>query len=121
MFRENVPIYKYASTLKQNNVFGHIAIAYTNHRTATIVSRDPTHLVSLDKKFFTEICSQINNETEHMLSYLKDSFPGLSNDYLANLLSKMEEKSYKLGDILYNVGDNPKFCFIVKQGEVTVF
>ena len=107
-------------SIKKHKSFGHIALSYTNRRTATIVSRKNVHLLSLQKSFFTEIGSKINQQTEVILDFLKSAFPGLSTNHLANLMSKMKEKTYRMNTKILEKGKFPKFCYIIKSGEVKV-
>lgn len=121
LFRNNKPLYKKVAQISDFKMFGDIALAYNNsRRTATIVSEQIVHLVCLDRKSYAEIGSQVNKKTEYLLGFLKKSFSGLKNDQLANLLSKMKEKSYKLNEVIVSRGIKPKFCYIISQGEVTV-
>lgn len=120
LFIDGLPIYHHAATMRPMSIFGHIALTIASHRTATIVSKEPSHLLSLEKVYFTQICTQIGNEVEDLMNFLRLSLPGLNNEHLANLVSKLREKKYRMGHRLIKIGENPKFCYLVKSGEVTV-
>jgi len=47
---------------------------------------------------------------------LKEYLPGLSNNYLANILCRVVEVKYNIGDVLIKYGSIPKRCFIIKEG-----
>lgn len=72
--------------------FGEIALSYTNKRTATIVAEEESFVLSLSKKAFQEVCEKASETTAVFLKFLKDSFPGLDNNCLANLLCLIQEK-----------------------------
>jgi cAMP-dependent protein kinase regulator len=117
-FKNRIPIYKVKGDIKQYQTFGEIALSYTNRRTATIVANERTFLLSLSKKAFQDVCQRANENTGNFLKFLKDSFPGLSHNSLANLLCTLKEKRVRLGKKLMTTGQIPKHCYIVKKGRV---
>jgi CRP-like cAMP-binding protein len=120
-FRNRVPIYEIKPfSLGRFASFGEIALSYTNKRTATIVASKQSYLLSLSKRAFTEVCEKASETTAIFLKFLKESFPGLDNNCLANLLCLLKEKKFPLGTKLAEAGKIPDSCFIIKSGRVNV-
>lgn len=106
--------------IQQHGTFGEIALSYTNRRTATIVSTKKSYLLSLTSRNFNDICDKASDLTAIFLRFLKQSFPGLTNAGLANLLCLLKEKKVKYGRKLTEIGKVPTHCYIIKSGFVQV-
>lgn len=100
--------------------FGEIALSYTNRRTATIVPTKHSYLLSLTSRAFNDICDKASDLTAIFLRFLKQSFPGLTNAGLANLLCLLKEVKVKYGRKLTEIGKVPENCYIIKSGFVKV-
>ena len=119
-FKDRIPKYSIKATLSSLSTFGEIALSYTNRRTATIMASQDCTMLTLSKKVFSEVCDDARGQTANFLRFLKESFPGLSNSCLANLLCRLKERKMKLGTKLVNLGKIPESCYIIKTGHVKI-
>jgi len=107
-------------TLRNGESFGEIALSYTNYRTASCFTSAETYLLFLSKSSFYEICNQTISLTNTLLRFFKETFPGLGNRYLADMICLIKKKAVPYGFKLIERGMVPSNCYIIWKGEAKV-
>ena len=120
VFYKHIPIYRVENTISDGMTFGDIALSYSNRRTATCVTSKKCVFLTLQKSVFTSILKNIIHLTSELIIKVKEHFPGLYNNNLANILCKFKKKIFPFGCPIIKFNTIPKYCYIVDIGEVKV-
>ena len=117
--------YIISKVLKVGMAFGELG-SKNNLRNETIVCNEKCHFAIMTKNDYKEILMEIerikrNNELIFLgKTFLKDA-PFMSKESLLAFRYTFDKKKFKTGQILYELGDSPQDCFLVKKGEIQVF
>ena len=121
--QKQYPDMKIQKRLSKNSAFGEIALLSHAARTGTIVCREETHLMTLDRRAYEKLFGEY-----HQQKYLEkvefiqkiDLFHDWSRKNISALLYMFEEKQYSRGAILYKEKDPCNTFFCIKEGEIEV-
>lgn len=110
--------------LRVGSGFGEIG-QKNNLRVETIVCNEDCHFAVMSKADYREILFEIekikrNQDLEFVSkTFLKDA-PFISKDNLLSFLYNFDKRKFPGGTVIYDAGDHPQECFLIKKGEVEV-
>ncbi|KAL4470100.1 hypothetical protein ABPG72_008759 [Tetrahymena utriculariae] len=110
-------------TIKVGDAFGEIALMNNARRTASIICREETIMVTLSKQSYDKILSNYHQKKfMESVNFLKEFsfFANWQNSKINGLLQSMEKRAAQYKEIIYKEGDNPDFVYFIKEGEFEV-
>lgn len=116
--------YQVSKILKVGMAFGELS-SKIKQRNEAIVCNEDCELAIMVKNDYRDILMEIerikkNNDLKFLTStFLKDA-PFMSKNSLLSLRCIFEKKKLKGGTSIYEIGENPQECFLMKKGEVEV-
>ena len=116
--------YIVSKILKVGMAFGEMG-QKNNLRSETVVCNEECHFTIMSKNDYREILMEIekikrNNDFEFLKkTFLKDA-PFISKDNLLSFRYNFEKKKFTAGTVIYETGESPQECFLIKKGEIEV-
>ena len=110
-------------TLKTGAAFGELALEDGNLRTATIVAKTSTHLVSLSKKSYKKFLQEIQRQKNQVIvDFLLKTpvFQGFPESFYGELGYSIIVSEISFGSYVYKEGQSADFVYFVMEGEVEV-
>ncbi|KAL4503019.1 hypothetical protein ABPG72_014248 [Tetrahymena utriculariae] len=103
--------------------FGEIALITSQPRTATLILRQDSYLMTLSKEAYNKILGQydqiILRDRKKFLMYFQ-CFKYHNYSKLLSLLHFMKIQVFNKKHVLYKEGDKPDHIYFIKQGEVEI-
>ncbi|KAL4432115.1 hypothetical protein ABPG74_014369 [Tetrahymena malaccensis] len=119
---EHFPRYQCVKIYKPGEAFGEIALLTTeNKRMASIICKEDSWFISLDKEGFNEIQGSYQ---QHLLNekvyFMKkfEIFKPVAVNKILSFLHEFQEKIYTVGKKIYCQGDRGEKIFFLMEGEV---
>ncbi|EAS03972.2 glycosyl hydrolase family 31 protein (macronuclear) [Tetrahymena thermophila SB210] len=110
-------------TLKVGDAFGEIALMNNARRTASIICKEETIMVTLSKQSYDKILSNYHQKKfMESVNFLKEFsfFANWQNSKINGLYQNMEKRAAQYKEIIYKEGDNADFVYFIKEGEFEV-
>ncbi|KAL4442362.1 hypothetical protein ABPG74_005703 [Tetrahymena malaccensis] len=110
-------------TLKVGDAFGEIALMNNARRTASIICKEETIMVTLSKQSYDKILSNYHQKKfMESVNFLKEFsfFANWQNSKINGLYQNMEKRAAQYKEVIYKEGDNADFVYFIKEGEFEV-
>ncbi|XP_062516451.1 uncharacterized protein LOC134191842 [Corticium candelabrum] len=111
-----------ATLLQKGNCFGEIALIHDCRRTASVVTREPVELLSIDKRSFSRYPSGFQSDMMLKEKFAREVqlFSGWKEDELQELLFKSQVIDYQIGKVIDQNGSNSHYLYILMEGRCKV-
>ena len=116
--------YIVSKVLKVGMAFGEMG-GNNTLRGESVVCNEECHFVVMNKTDYREILMEIERiKAENDAAFLAQTFlkdaPFLSKENLLAFKYNFEKKKFNTGAVIYESGESPQECFLIKKGEVQV-
>lgn len=103
--------------------FGEIALINDNERTASVITREDSVFLSLDRQTYFKIfgkfhSEKINNEFQFLKSY--HFFKRIPDRYILNLVYELEYHSFQRNSYIYKADEKVENLYFIKSGIVEI-
>eukprot|EP00164_Ancoracysta_twista_P010257 GFYU01015416.1.p1 GENE.GFYU01015416.1~~GFYU01015416.1.p1 ORF type:complete len:659 (-),score=127.64 GFYU01015416.1:278-2254(-) len=112
---------KPAATLGRGESFGELALATTSIRPSTVITREATELLVLDRKDYDRILrsdSRIEEQAEFINSMMP--FRQWSRTRVVDLCAYLRSQTYRRGDVIIEEGSIADAVYFLKRGDAKV-
>ena len=92
--------------MTEGEFFGELALLLNQKRSATIVAREASELIEIDKKKFSELMSSASPEVEKIIIIMSEQLSKRSNYEMIISKPDLEKKI---------INENPTICAIIRQ------
>ncbi|KAL4448757.1 hypothetical protein ABPG74_012846 [Tetrahymena malaccensis] len=109
---------------KPGEAFGEISLMTNSSRTATMVCREDTYLMTLNKQGFEKIVGAYHEYiVRERLAFLQkfSFFKDIHPSKLLSILHFMNIEKFEQKNVIYKQGDDVDYVYFIKQGEIELF
>jgi len=114
---------EFVCDLGEGSLFGELAILYNCRRTATITTKTPVTLWSIERTIFQTVVQSAGRSKDQerfdTLRAVKD-LNKMSEDKLRKIADCLEEESFEDGQCIIKQGTKGDIFFIIRDGEVRI-
>ena len=118
--QDGIAKFKKIRTMGAGSYFGEIALSTDKPRTASVISSEDTHLVSLTKSNYRAIFDASIRNLAKKASFFATFFSNCGKELISKFSYVFQERMYNYGQIFYMEGEPLNGVFLIKSGQVQV-
>ena len=118
-FVNEVCTIKYDGKVSEGAILGENDVLLYETYLSLVISVNDVYALSITKENLHKIFDNLNITTERKSFFVK-VMPTVHEDIINKLCMSVEEKAYRINEIIYNQGDSADSIFFIKDGDVQV-